>query len=198
MLAVEAVRGKALIIFCARYNACQPAALQAECDSFGGSPGGGRQAIGATWGHRAFANMRTLIEFTAAHPWLSLGLVGSLLAALFNEVRLRALAVSALAPAMAVQAINKGAAVFDLREPKIFGEGHIPSARNIRAVDVPAAPKVKTGKAVVLVCENGLASSRLAQELRKKGSEQIFSLKGGLAAWQRDNMPVVSARGRRK
>ena len=142
--------------------------------------------------------MGTLVEFVSAHPWLSLGLVGSLLAALFNEVRLRALAVSALAPAVAVQAINKGAAVFDLREPKAFGQGHIPSARNMRAVDVPGTPKVKSGKSVLLVCENGSSSGRLAQDLRKQGSEQVFSLKGGLAAWQRDNMPLVSARGRRK
>ena len=142
--------------------------------------------------------MGTLVEFVSAHPWLSLGLVGSLLAALFNEVRLRALAVSALAPAVAVQAINKGAAVFDLREPKAFGQGHIPSARNMRAVDVPGTPKVKSGKAVLLVCENGSSSGRLAQDLRKNGAEQVFSLKGGLSAWQRDNMPLVSARGRRK
>ena len=141
--------------------------------------------------------METLAAFVSAHPWLSLGAVASLLAALFNEVRLRALAVSALAPAVAVQAINKGAAVFDLREPKVFGQGHITSARNMRAVDVPATPRIKSGKTVLLVCDNGAASARLAQDLRKKGSEQVFSLKGGLAAWQRENLPVVGAKGRR-
>ncbi|MDE0129988.1 MAG: rhodanese-like domain-containing protein [Gammaproteobacteria bacterium] len=142
--------------------------------------------------------MGRLIEFATAHPWLSLGVVGTLLAALFNEVRLRAMGVSALAPDVAVQAINKGAAIFDLREPQAFGQGHIPNARNIRAVDVPAAPKFKSGKTVLLVCDNGSASGRLAQELRKKGSEQVFCLKGGLAAWQRDNLPVIVGRGRRK
>ena len=142
--------------------------------------------------------MGRLIEFATAHPWLSLGVVGTLLAALFNEVRLRGAAVAALAPNVAVQAINKGAAIFDLREPKTFGQGHIPNARNIRPVDVSATPKLKSGKPVLLVCENGSTSGRLAQELRKKGSEQVFSLKGGLAAWQRDNLPVIIGRGRRK
>ena len=142
--------------------------------------------------------MGSLIEFAATHPWLSLGVVASLLAALFNEVRLRTLGVSALAPEIAVQAINRGAAIFDLREPKIFGQGHIPNARNIRAADVPATPKVKSGKTVLLVCDNGSASSRLAQSLRKEGSEQVFCLKGGLAAWQRENLPVIVGRGRRK
>lgn len=142
--------------------------------------------------------MGRLIEFATAHPWLSLGVVGSLLAALFNEVRLRAAAVGALAPDVAVQAINKGAAIFDLREPGTFGKGHIPNARNIRAVDVSATPKLKSGNPVLLVCDNGSASGRLAQELRKEGSEQVFSLKGGLAAWQRDNLPVIVGRGRRK
>lgn len=142
--------------------------------------------------------MGRLIDFVTAHPWLSFGLVASLLAALFNEVRLRALAVTALAPNVAIQAINKGAAVFDLREPKAYGQGHIPNARNLRAVDVPGTPKLKSGKPVLLVCENGAASGRLAQDLRKNGSEQVFSLKGGLAAWQRDNLPVIGGRGRRK
>ena len=142
--------------------------------------------------------MGRLIEFATAHPWLSVGVVGSLLAAMFNEVRLRALSVTGLAPNVAVQAINKGAAIFDLREPAAFGQGHIPNARNMRAVDVPETPKLKSGKTVLLVCDNGAASGRLAQDLRKKGSEQVFSLKGGLAAWQRDNMPVISGRGRRQ
>ncbi len=142
--------------------------------------------------------MGRLIEFATAHPWLSLGVVGTLLAALFNEVRLRALAVTGLAPNVAVQAINKGAAIFDLREPTAYGQGHLPNARNMRAVDIPGTPKLKSGKPVLLVCENGAASGRLAQDLRKKGSEQVFSLKGGLAAWQRDNLPVISGRSRRK
>ena len=142
--------------------------------------------------------MGRLIEFATAHPWLSLGVVGALLAALFNEVRLRATAVNALAPDVAVQAINQGAAIFDLREPQAFGQGHIPNARNIRAVDVPATPKFKSGKTVLLVCDNGSASGRLAQDLRKKGSEQVFCLKGGLAAWQRDNLPVIAGRSKRK
>ncbi len=140
--------------------------------------------------------MGTLVDFAAAHPWLSLGVVGSLMAALFNEVRLRALAVSALAPATAVQAINRGAAVFDLREPKAYGQGHIPNARNMRAVDVPGTSKLKSGKPVLLVCDTGSASGRLAQDLRKKGSEQVFSLKGGLAAWQRESLPVINGRSR--
>ncbi len=142
--------------------------------------------------------MGRLIEFAAAHPWLSFGVVASLLAALFNEVRLRAVAVTALAPNVAVQAINKGATIFDLREPKTYGQGHIPNARNMRAVDVPASPKLKSGNPVLLVCDNGSASGRLAQDLRKKGSEQVFSLKGGLAGWQRENLPVIGGRGRRK
>lgn len=146
----------------------------------------------------ALADMGRLIEFAATHPWLSLGVVGSLLAILFNEVRLRALAVTGLAPDVAVRAINRGAAIFDLREPSAFGNGHIPNARNIRAEDIPATPKLKSGKPVLLVCGNGAASGRLAQDLHKKGSEQVFSLKGGLDAWQRGNLPVVSRRGRGK
>ena len=113
--------------------------------------------------------MGRLIEFATAHPWLSVGVVGSLLAAMFNEVRLRALSVTGLAPNVAVQAINKGAAIFDLREPAAFGQGHIPNARNMRAVGRPGNPELKSGKTVLLVCDNGAASGRLAQDLPEEG-----------------------------
>lgn len=177
-----------------RYNAFRHALRQAQRRSFIGGASSGGPTYRSNLEHDALADMGTLIEFVGAHPWLSLGVVGSLLAALFNEVRLRSLAVSALAPATAVQAINKGAAIFDLREPKAYGQGHIPNARNMRAAEVPGTPKLKSGKPVVLVCDNGSASGRLAQDLRKKGSEQVFSLKGGLAAWQRENLPVIGGR----
>ena len=53
--------------------------------------------------------MGRLIEFATAHPWLSLGVVGSLLAALFNEVRLRAAGVEFL-EYHALRAVRPGAA----------------------------------------------------------------------------------------
>jgi rhodanese-related sulfurtransferase len=44
----------------------------------------------------------------------------------------------------------------------------------------------------LLVCDSGARSAALVAQLRKQGLENVFSLKGGLAAWQQENLPVVS------
>ena len=43
-----------------------------------------------------------------------------------------------------------------------------------------------------------MASSRLAGSLRKQGFADVFSLKGGLDAWQRDSLPLVAERKEKK
>ena len=52
--------------------------------------------------------------------------------------------------------------------------------------------KLKKDRPVLLVCDNGARSGRAAGNLRKKGFEQVFSLKGGLQSWRQENLPVVS------
>jgi rhodanese-related sulfurtransferase len=46
---------------------------------------------------------------------------------------------------------------------------------------------------VIVVCDNGVASGRCSDGLRSAGFESAYSLRGGLAAWQQENLPVVTA-----
>ena len=71
------------------------------------------------------------------------------------------------------------------------------------AVNIPpdelaakAETRLKKKRPVLLVCDTGAQSGRLVSTLRKAGFENAWSLDGGLAAWQRDNLPVVANRGR--
>jgi rhodanese-related sulfurtransferase len=44
---------------------------------------------------------------------------------------------------------------------------------------------------VIVSCRSGNRSLRGAIVLRKRGFERVYSLNGGLTAWQRDNLPLA-------
>ena len=138
--------------------------------------------------------MQEFVEFTSANPWLISGLVASGLAVLFNELRLKARNIGSIGIPMAVQLINKGCSVVDVREAKQFAAGHIVDARNIPDSELSAdsANLKNSKKPSLLVCENGARSGEMAGRLRKDGVENVYSITGGLEAWRRENMPIVS------
>jgi len=138
--------------------------------------------------------MQEFAEFTSANPWLISGLFASGLAVLFNELRLKARNIGSVSTPLAVQLINKGCTVIDLRDADKFAAGHIVDARNIAEAEIEdgLAKSKKAGKAALLVCDTGDRSGELTGRLRKGGTENIYSVEGGLDAWQKDNLPVVS------
>ena len=138
--------------------------------------------------------MQDFVDFTSANPWLVSGLFASALAVAFYEVRLKARNIGSLTTAMAVKLINDGAVVVDVRDAEKFSSGHINDARNIVEGELLKNPDAvkKKKKNALLVCDNGIKSSECAAKLRKDGMDNVFSLKGGLNAWQQDNLPIVS------
>jgi rhodanese-related sulfurtransferase len=96
--------------------------------------------------------------------------------------------------AQAVQLINRqDAIVIDVREPGEFRGGHIPNARNIPLGQL--AGKLKDlekhkAKPVVLSCQTGSRSAQAAATLMQAGFPEVYSLSGGMNAWQQANMPV--------
>ena len=65
--------------------------------------------------------MQEFAEFTSANPWLISGLFASGLAVLFNELRLKARNIGSVSTPLAVQLINKGCTVIDLRDTRSRG-----------------------------------------------------------------------------
>jgi rhodanese-related sulfurtransferase len=138
--------------------------------------------------------MAQLVEFAGNHVWLVSGLFAALLAVMFNELRLRSQGVTHVSAADAVRLINKGALVIDVRKPEEFGAGHIVNARNVpleRVQQDDEAVHKNKSKILLAVCADGASSGRAAGHLRKAGFENAFSLKGGLAGWRADNLPLV-------
>lgn len=138
--------------------------------------------------------MGEIVAFANAHPILASIVVAFLVAVIAYEARLKGRGIVQVSTNMAVQLINKGAAIIDVRPPEAFQTGHIVNARNIplqQLTNEPDAVKKKKDKVVLTVCDNGAIARRAADILRKAGYESAFSLQGGMAAWRTDNLPLV-------
>ena len=138
--------------------------------------------------------MSQLVEFAGNHALLVTGLLVAWAAVMFYEFRLRSQGTTHVSAADAVRLINKGALVIDVRKPEEFEKGHIVNARNVpleRMQQDDDAIKKQKNKILLAVCGDGASSGRAAGQLRKAGYENAFSLKGGLAGWRADNLPLV-------
>ncbi len=97
----------------------------------------------------------------------------------------------------AVKLINHDSAVVvDVSEPQEFKTGHILNAINIPLGGLTGRVKElekHKSKPVVFTCRTGNRSSRGALVLRKQGFEKVYALAGGLAAWEKDNLPLEKA-----
>jgi rhodanese-related sulfurtransferase len=138
--------------------------------------------------------MGELVVFANAHPILASIVVAFLVAVLAYEVKLKGRGLVQVSTNMAVQLINKGATIIDVRPTEAYAGGHIVNAKNIPLANIESGPdpvKKKKDKVLLTVCDTGQLARRAADSLRKAGYESAFSLQGGLTAWRTDNLPLV-------
>jgi rhodanese-related sulfurtransferase len=94
----------------------------------------------------------------------------------------------------ATQLINRrNAVLLDVREPKEFEGGRLPSAIHIPLSQL--ASRVSelakfTSRPIVAYCDTGRRSRMAAGALEKAGFKEIYTLQGGIAAWKKDGLPV--------
>lgn len=138
--------------------------------------------------------MDQLIEFASKHYLIVPGLLVAWSAVMFYELRLRGQGATHVSAADAVRLINKGALVIDVRKADEYAAGHIVNAKNVgldRLQQGDDAVNKQKNKILLAVCADGSTSGRAAGLLRKAGYENAFSLKGGVAGWKADNLPLV-------
>jgi rhodanese-related sulfurtransferase len=138
--------------------------------------------------------MQQLMQYATNHPFLVAMAVAMVLAVLANEIRMRQTQFAAVGPQDVVRLMNQGAVVLDLRKPDEFAAGHIQGARNFSSDQILKAEetlKKYKQKAVVLVCDSGSLGSSAARELGRQGFATAVNLRGGLAAWRAENMPLA-------
>lgn len=98
-------------------------------------------------------------------------------------------------PIQAVQLLNReDAVVLDIRDASDYESGHIINAKNIPRAELKSRlDELKKFKErpIVVYCANGNASTVALRDLSAAGFQQVHSLKGGLAAWRSDNLPLT-------
>ena len=94
------------------------------------------------------------------------------------------------------QLINQeNAVVVDVCQPEEFRKGHIPAAINIPVDQIKEQLGQlekfrKKDRPIVLSCRSGQRASRAATVLRKNEFKRVYTLSGGLAAGEKENLPL--------
>ncbi len=138
--------------------------------------------------------MERLIEFIGNNLfWVSIWFA-VLIFLIWNLFSDFLLGITTIGPQDLTRRINSDDAVIvDIRNSAEYESGHILGAINIPDKELPQRKKdlqkyIK--KPLVVVCQHGNLSSPAVRLLKSDGFEDISSLKGGLTAWQRANLPL--------
>ena len=65
------------------------------------------------------------------------------------------------------------------------------TCRATRSRRIPRRVERLAAKTVVLYCGDGATTAAAQRTLAQAGAKDVFSLRGGLAAWTQENLPVV-------
>lgn len=141
--------------------------------------------------------MDKFLEFTSNHVLLVSALMISLFVAIFSELRRKASGLVNVDPADAVKLINNDAVVVDIRSADAFARGHIVNAKNIPHDEldgkIDQLEQFK-GAPIITVCDAGVTTTRVVNQLRGSGFESVFGLKGGMSGWGQAGLPVVTGK----
>jgi rhodanese-related sulfurtransferase len=100
-----------------------------------------------------------------------------------------------IASARAVELIDSGAAVIDVRRPYEWDAGRIAGARHIEMNELPSeAEAVPKDRPVIFYCRSGNRSALAAAAFRQAGWD-AYKLEGGLQAWVEAGLGIDPADG---
>jgi rhodanese-related sulfurtransferase len=95
-------------------------------------------------------------------------------------------------PEEAVQRLEAGALLLDVREADEWRAGHAPGARHLPLGRLQEEhTTLPTDRPIVAVCRSGARSDRAAAALRGAGYD-VVNLAGGMKAWAAAGQPVVT------
>ena len=141
--------------------------------------------------------MDRLLEYVARHPFLVGGTAVLALAVIAYEVSRTRSGGQAVGPMDAVRLMNQGALLVDVRSREEFDGGHVLDARHLPQEEVAGAGeslKKYRDKPVIVCCESGMRSGAAARVLKAQGFAKVVNLRGGLAAWRTENLPLVKGK----
>lgn len=138
--------------------------------------------------------MEELFTFISNHPILVGTFVVLLVLFIRNEMNRGGAVVGVQELVQLVN--NENALVVDVRDKAEFDQGHIVDAINIPFANIESrADELNKHKdrPIVIACKMGQHSGAAGTALRKKGFENVSRLRGGIAEWRVQNLPVVKS-----
>lgn len=142
--------------------------------------------------------MGNFLDFLADHYVLTSAAVLLAIAIALVEAKRAFKPWRDVGPFELTQLVNSGAVLLDVRDDKPYREGHIAGARRCDVGDVEAAVSAAKGGAskdepVVIYCESGVSCEKAAEKLALAGYRKVATLRGGLATWRTENLPLARA-----
>lgn len=138
--------------------------------------------------------MGNFIDFLADHYVLTSAAVLLAIAIALVEAKRAFKPWRDVGPFELSQLVNAGAVLIDVRPDKAFRDGHIAGARRSDLGDVEGALRnAAKDDAVVLYCETGATSDKAAEKLALAGYRKVATLRGGIATWRTENLPLARA-----
>jgi len=140
--------------------------------------------------------MDRLLEYISHHPWYAGGALVAALLVIVYEFRARNENMAAISPQEAVRLMNQGAVVIDLRPADAFATGHVAGARQMSGEQILKAGdtlKKQKEKLVLVYDDNGSLGASAVRQLAAQGFTKAFNLRGGIAAWRAENLPLSKA-----
>ncbi len=140
--------------------------------------------------------MQEYIDFFGRNPMLVAAWLGLLVALIYTTVRGLMSPLRQVSNTEATLLINReNGVVVDVRAQEEFDRGHIVDAVNIPVSQITAnnLSQIEKHKDVptIVVCESGMRAPAAASALSKAGFTRVFVLRGGLASWRGENLPVT-------
>lgn len=139
--------------------------------------------------------MEQLLEFTSNHVFLVGSFIAILVFLIFGEYKRLTRCYKELTPSEAVMMMNHDdALLLDVREAnevaqgKIKGCKHIPLSNFKQRMNELEEDKERK---IIIYCRSGNRSGQASAMLCKQQYSQVYNLKGGVMAWQSDNLPLA-------
>ena len=140
--------------------------------------------------------MDRVLDFASHHPWLATATAVLAALVVVYEMRLRSEGQRSVSPQELIRLMNQGALVLDLRAAEQYQAGHLNGARQMSGDQILSAGdtlKKHKEKTVVVYDDSGSLGAAAVRQLAAQGFTRVFTLRGGLAAWRADNLPLSRA-----
>jgi rhodanese-related sulfurtransferase len=138
-----------------------------------------------------------ILEFISANWYLFAMLAVIVLLLSIDPASRGAGGTKKISPLQLPQLQNReSAVVVDICESDVLKKGHIEQAINLplsQIKDKIAKLNKYKSKPIIISCQTGSQAGKAASILRSNEFSQLYILEGGMAAWKKENLPVVKS-----